>query len=103
MPIAPDVRMRTRTLSIIFFATTSIAAALAAACSGSDAADPIGPKAQNDSGTPDTSLPPTDSSPSPTTDTGTPPTSNTVTFKYVPSWVGVKSVTVLGAFGTTTD
>lgn len=95
--------MRTRTLSILFFASTSIAAALAAACSGSDAADPLGPKDQADSGHPDTSLPPTgDSAPPVTPDTGPPP-SNTVTFKYVPSWIGVKTVTVLGAFGTAMD
>src|SRR5262249_8080126 len=96
--------MRTRTLSLVLFGTTALAAAVVAACS-SDSTDPGQPQTGNDAGgQSDTSTPPADDgSPGQDAQNDTNPPPGGVTFKYNPQWKGVKGVDVYGAFGKSDD
>jgi hypothetical protein len=82
------------------FLSGGAAVAIAAACS--DSSSSSSPAPTGDDGGVDAAL--ADAAPLPdasTSETSTPPT--TVTFSYRPSWKGVATVEVLGAFGTATD
>ena len=93
--------MHTPALRPLFFVACSASVAVAVACSGSSS---------EDSGT--TTAPPVEAAAlqppaeaSPGTEAGPPDAGppQAVTFAYTPSWKGVKTVEVYGAFGQSTD
>jgi hypothetical protein len=94
--------MRTRTLSLVLFGTTALAAAVVAACS-SDSGDAAQPKPTSDAGDqPDTAAPADDGAATPDARNDT-STGGGVTFRYTPAWKGATKVEVYGAFGTAMD
>lgn len=93
--------MRTRTLSLALFGTTALAAAVVAACSGSDSVS--APPAPDAGGPPDTGATPPDDGSSAQDAPADTRVGSAVTFSYTPAWKGAKKVEVYGAFGTATD
>lgn len=91
--------MRNPTLRLLFLAACSTSLAVGVACSGSSGGDATSPPA----------TPPAEAAaPAPTTPAAEagPPDAvapQAVTFTYKPSWKGVKTVEVIGAFGQSTD